>query len=316
MKLMTEKIKIHFISVVMATYNREKTVKQAVESVLKQTYKNFEFIIIDDCSSDNTPEIIEKYAQKDNRINFIKNSENLGCTKNNITLMNMAKGKYVAHMDDDDICDKKRLEKQVKFLEENPDVAAVGTFIEPFGEKKEKSWVTATDCDLIKLLINFYNPFCHPSTMFNKEILDKYKINYCENAVYSSDYEILSQITIKNLKISNIPEKLLKYRMHKNRITDNPKSQEIQTQIAKKIKTELFSRFFEDNLILEKCMGNLENFPFGKYDKEKIVETIELIKNTEFANNFSEKAFEKMFSVLKQTKNEKYLDFFNEKYWR
>ena len=112
------------ISVIMSVYNGEKYLVQAIDSILNQTYQNFEFIIIDDCSTDNSSHILQEYAQKDSRIKIIKKEKNIGIKgfiKNLNLGMSLAKGKYIARMDADDISLPERFQKQVDFLEKNSD---------------------------------------------------------------------------------------------------------------------------------------------------------------------------------------------------
>ena len=108
------------ISVIMSTYNRENYLPAAMESILNQTYTDFEFIIIDDASTDNTAKLLQEYQEKDSRIVVISNPQNLGYNKNLTTGFKLAKGKYLARMDDDDISLPTRFEKQVDFLEKTP----------------------------------------------------------------------------------------------------------------------------------------------------------------------------------------------------
>ena len=143
------------ISVVMSCYNRENFVRDAIESILNQTYTDFEFIIIDDCSTDKTPEIIQEYADKDNRIVYIRNEENMDYNYNLRKGFKLAKGEYIARMDDDDISLPERFEKQVSYLDEHPDITVLGSLIDIFGELKIESWVKETDPDVLNILMNF-----------------------------------------------------------------------------------------------------------------------------------------------------------------
>ena len=107
------------VSIVMSTYNRENMVKEAIESILNQSFTDFEFIIVNDASEDNTEETIKSYS--DNRILYLKNKQNCGCTFNYHTAHNIAKGKYIVHIDDDDISLPDRIKIQTQFMENNPE---------------------------------------------------------------------------------------------------------------------------------------------------------------------------------------------------
>ena len=128
------------VSVIMSVYNGEKYLVQAIDSILNQTYQNFEFIIIDDCSTDNSSHILQEYAKKDSRIKIIKKEKNIGIKGfiENLNLgISIAEGKYIARMDADDISLPERFQKQVTFLENNPEIFMVGAQIDFINEKNE-----------------------------------------------------------------------------------------------------------------------------------------------------------------------------------
>ncbi|HAS7841575.1 TPA: glycosyltransferase family 2 protein, partial [Vibrio cholerae] len=137
------------ISVVMSVYNGEKYLGEAIDSILKQTFSDFEFIIINDGSTDKTLEIIKSYMKKDDRIVLVSR-ENKGLIVSLNEGLDLAKGQYIARMDADDISIKSRFEKQIEFLDSNPDIGVCGTWVEVFGENiKSKKWKMPTqDPDL------------------------------------------------------------------------------------------------------------------------------------------------------------------------
>ena len=114
------------ISVIMSAYNSEKFISKSIDSILAQTFKNFELIIINDSSIDKTKDIIETYRKKDKRIKIICNRQNLGPAKSRNRALKIAKGEYIAIMDSDDVSLPKRLEVQYHFLENNPDIFLIG----------------------------------------------------------------------------------------------------------------------------------------------------------------------------------------------
>lgn len=107
------------VSIIMPAYNAEKYISQAIQSVIEQTYKKWELIIIDDCSSDNTLNIVKLYAKKDERIKYTKQSSNYGAAKARNIGIEMSKGDYIAFLDSDDLWRKEKLEKQITFMKEN-----------------------------------------------------------------------------------------------------------------------------------------------------------------------------------------------------
>ena len=134
-----------FISVVMAVYNGEKYLKEAIDSILSQTYKNFEFIVIDDCSSDNTPIILKSYT--DARIQVVRNEQNLRLPTSLNKGFKIARGKYIARMDADDIAMPDRFEKQVKYLEAHQEVAVIGGSFQVFNEFGEDIYIHEAYCE-------------------------------------------------------------------------------------------------------------------------------------------------------------------------
>ncbi len=211
------------VSVVMSVYNGEKYLRDSVESILNQTLGDFEFIIVDDGSADSSFKIMEEYARSDKRIVAIKNPSNLGLPKSlNIALKN-TKGDFIARMDADDISLSERLEKQVRFLKENPSYGLVGTaYIEIDGNGKiignQRIRFLETDENIKKKIVGF-NPFPHCAVMFRKEIQDSIGF-YNEEFKYAQDYEFWIRIMTR-YKVRNLPEVLVHKRYSNNMISVN-----------------------------------------------------------------------------------------------
>jgi len=204
------------ISVVMSAYNSEKYLAEAMESILNQTFKDFEFIIINDGSSDKTLQIIRDYAKKDKRIKLINNSKNIGQTPSRNKALKIAKGRYIAIMDSDDISLPNRFEIQYDYLEKNSDIFLVGSRIMSIDEKgvtRTRS-NTLTDIKDIKSCLIQKNCIAHPSIMFRNE----YKNFYREKFRYSEDYDFYLNLLSRNKKLINLKNKLLKYRRSNNSI--------------------------------------------------------------------------------------------------
>lgn len=204
------------VSVIIPCYNAEKYGESAVRSIMSQTYKNLEIIVTDDCSTDGTFAILEKLASEDSRIRLYKNEKNLKIVKTLNNMILLAKGKYIARMDADDISLPERIEKQVKFLEENPDIAFCGTnavIIDENGRKIGKSCHPLT-CKEIRFFLQFYSTFFHPAIMIRSGV---YKENlYDEDFLYAEDYELWARMIFsENLQGANLKEKLLEYRVFK-----------------------------------------------------------------------------------------------------
>jgi glycosyltransferase involved in cell wall biosynthesis len=202
------------ISVIMSVYNGEKYLKEAIESILSQTFTDFEFIIVDDGSTDSSLAIIKSY--NDERIKIINNEGNIGLTKSLNKALNEARGEYIARQDADDISLPNRFEEQLKFLEKHSEVVLLGTFaysIDKKGKIVGKRIVLAKPRlkDILK-----ENPFNHGSVMFKKEIVNQLG-NYNELIRYSQDYEFWIRIA-KHYDVRNLTQLLYKLRSHDSNI--------------------------------------------------------------------------------------------------
>ncbi len=237
---------IHRVSVLMPVYNGERFLREAIESILSQTYRDFEFLIINDGSNDRSVEIVESYH--DPRIKLVHNEKNLGL----ITTLNkgieIAEGRYIARMDADDISLPRRLEKQVSFMDGNPDVAVCGTWVETFGAQKIL-WRYPLVPEAARCRLLFLPPVAHPSAIIRKSVLEEKGLRYDTGMRYAEDYDLWVRIS-EGSRISNIGETLLKYRLHENSLSKVFRKGQADT--SKTIQRRLFERlgmeFSEDDL--------------------------------------------------------------------
>lgn len=198
----------------MSVYNADKYLQEAVDSVLNQTYQDFEFIIINDCSKDKSAEILRNYEKIHKKIILIDNVDNLGLTRNLNLALTIAKGKYIARMDADDVCEPTRFEKQRAYLKKHKNVDIIGSFstnINQDGEITGNRTVPVTHNDIMLLLPKLC-PMTHPTVMFRKSSLKKL-CNYNIKYNTSQDYDMWFRAASAGLKFHNLPEYLLKYRM-------------------------------------------------------------------------------------------------------
>jgi len=206
------------ISVVMSVYNGENYLKEAIESILIQTYRKFEFIIINDGSTDNSLKIIQEYMKKDKRIILI-NRENRGLIYSLNEGIALSKGKYIARMDADDIALPYRFEKQLQFMEANLDVGVCGSWVEIFGEKySNKVWKLPEDNHALQCRLLFSVPVAHPSIFLRKRLWDNYSMQYDIQYKHAEDYKLWVDLS-KYTKFSNLQEVLLRYRYLDNSIS-------------------------------------------------------------------------------------------------
>lgn len=198
------------ISLIMPVYNpKEEEFRTSVESIINQTFKDFEFIIINDGSTNNAEEIILSY--KDPRIKYIKNDQNLKLTKTlNIGLSN-AKGQYIARLDSDDYSDTARFQKQVEFLETHSEIGLLGTFATILPTNQKAALITDTK-ELKPVLRYGQNCLIHSSVMFRKAILDDNNLKYGEYSLHAEDYKLWCEMSYF-CNITNLPEYLTYYRL-------------------------------------------------------------------------------------------------------
>jgi len=204
------------ISVLMPAYNSEKYIAEAIQSVLNQTYKNFELHIIDDGSSDGTFAIIDSF--NDPRIVKTRAPQNRGLVATRNALIEQARGKYIAYLDNDDVAFPNRLEKQLEFLEaKKADICsgAYQTFNQETGERRN-SKQRYTDSD-IRALISVYCPLCNPAVMGRTEIFKKFP--YHPGNDHAEDYSLWQEIALAGYRFANIKDKLITYRIHPQQIS-------------------------------------------------------------------------------------------------
>ena len=215
----------------MSVYNGERDLREAIESITGQTFRDFEFMIVDDCSTDYSPDILNEYSQKDLRIKLIRNELNLGLTSSLNKAIKTAAGKYIARMDSDDVADPKRLEKQVEFMETNPDVVLLGTAfheIDKNGSILGSKHFPMNDNELRQALIKL-NPFCHASVIIRRSALDMTGL-YDETIPKAQDYDLWFRLATTG-KIANLPEHLMKRRYDDRNISITQENEQLKWAI-------------------------------------------------------------------------------------
>jgi len=200
------------VSVIMPFYNCEKYLDKAISSILNQTFQDFEFIIINDASTDRSDEIIQKYLT-DKRIVYIKNRERKGIVYNLNKGIEIAKADIIARMDGDDISEPQRLEVQYQFLQRNPNIALVGCFVKLINEKGEICGrkIKPITHEEIKKDILIYSPFIHPTIMIRKDVFKKVAF-YRKQYLWCEDIDLWYRIIFSGYEVANIPQYLYQYR--------------------------------------------------------------------------------------------------------
>lgn len=201
------------VSVIMPSYNTENYISLAIESILNQTYKNLELIILDDASTDKTWEIIQEYTKKDSRIISIRNEKNLYIAGNRNKGISLARGKYIVWQDSDDISVLTRIQKQVDFMEKHPEVGICGGFLQSFNEagNLDIRMYDTTDVLLRKNIFK-YSPVAQPSAIIRSECF-KLLGDFDVTKPPAEDIDMSFRIGTK-YKFANLPEILIFYREH------------------------------------------------------------------------------------------------------
>lgn len=219
------------VSVLMPAYNAEKYISAAIESILSQTFTDFEFIIINDGSTDNTAKIVQEYAKRDTRIKFINNKKNQGLIAVLNQGLDLCRGEYIARMDSDDVALPERFAKQVKYMDDNPNVVVVGAWVHVFGDTDDYYKYPKT-VKLFDLLV-YKTLIAHPVTMLRTSILRKNNIYYNPAYLHAEDYGLWATL-LQYGEIHNIQETLLDYRWHNANISIVHQKKQIEsTELAR-----------------------------------------------------------------------------------
>ena len=206
-------------SAVMSVYNGERYLREAVESILSQTFTDFEFIIIDDGSTDSTWEILTAYAAQDPRIVLIRNEENIGLTRSLNKGLEVARGEYIARQDADDVSYPARLHAQTQVLDQFPTIGLVGSAFELIDETGRKLGVVRPPMDNVWLqeALQTANCFCHGSVMIRRQCLQEAG-GYREVFAMAQDYDLWLRIA-ERFDLGALPQICYRYRLSENSIT-------------------------------------------------------------------------------------------------
>lgn len=203
------------ISVLMPVYNAEAFVERSVQSILNQTWRDFEFLIIDDGSTDNSFSILQRWAKADSRIRLLQNERNLGLVASLNRGCKAARGEYVARMDADDASRPNRLAVQVEYMDRHPEIGICGgqTLRHIAGRQHPGRYPLSSDeCDVILL---FHSCFAHPTVMMRRALFDGGEFAYDDQFRQVEDYDLWVRM-MTTIRGANVPETLLDYYTHEN----------------------------------------------------------------------------------------------------
>ena len=268
------------LSVLMTVYNVAPFLDESISSILSQTFSDFEFFILDDCSTDTSLEIIRSYAKQDKRIKIFVNKKNKGIAASRNILLKTCKTEFAALMDADDISVKNRFQIQLDYLKKHPEVDILGAQMQHFGSGVSQGITTNTPkTDLaIKSMLLFISALCNPSVIFRISKIQQAKLFYDETLPVASDYKYWVDCC-SFAHFTNLPDVLVKYRIHQKQITKKQTGRQIiHVEIIKKQLIKLGI----------KLPTNLENkITFSNY-KIKNLSNTDLIDLKKFFENILE----------------------------
>jgi glycosyltransferase involved in cell wall biosynthesis len=219
------------VSVLMSVYNGEAYLRQAIESILNQTFGDFEFIIVDDGSTDRSPEILAACAKQDDRIRRLQNDSNLGLIASLKKGIGFAQGEYLARQDADDISLPRRFESQVAFLDQHPDVGVLGTWMMNVEENgRRRIWETPLTDALIRWSLLFATSMVHASVMMRRSLLDE-DDPYRPEMPHAEDYDLWVRLSEKT-RFANLPACYYVRRRHEKRVSVRYEDAQRDTGIA------------------------------------------------------------------------------------
>lgn len=204
------------VSILMPVYNTAPFLKEAVDSMLSQTFTDFELIILNDCSPDNAEEILDNY--NDHRIVRYRGERNVGLANILNVGLDMARGKYIARMDSDDVSHPDRLRVQVNYLERHTEIDLVSVGMQLFGVKEEV-WIRERKPEKVKINALFFSPVLHASSVWRKDSFEKHSLRFRQEMVPAEDYDLWTRALLAGLQLANLPDSLYKYRIRTEQAT-------------------------------------------------------------------------------------------------
>ena len=208
---------VPLVSVVISVYNAEQYIREALDSILSQSFAEYEIFLFDDGSSDGTRAILNTYSDK--RLMVHSSSCNLGLATQVNKGLDLARGKYIARMDGDDVAHPDRFLRQIKFLEENPEIGICGTFAERFNyDGVSHLWKFPTAHEHIQASLLFRGSFCNPSTMMRREVVEMHSLRYDSDFPPCEDYHMWYRL-LKVTRGANLTDVLLRYRLSPTQFT-------------------------------------------------------------------------------------------------
>ncbi|HSW15807.1 MAG TPA: glycosyltransferase [Ramlibacter sp.] len=226
------------LCVVMPAYNAARHLREAVDSVLAQDFVDFELLVVDDGSSDETPALLQALAA-DPRVRLIRNERNLGLIATLHLAYAQCRAPLIARMDSDDICEPTRFRRQVEFLRAHPEIGIVGGAIRFFGNVPQPNvFQFPLTHDAIRPAMLFYCPLAHPALMFRRELVDSGQLRYDDAFRHAEDFHLWSRL-LGSARAANLPDVVLDYRLHAQQVSSD--SAALQYQASVRVRRQMLS---------------------------------------------------------------------------
>lgn len=247
------------VTVLMPVYNAAPFIRRAIESVLSQSFRDFEFLIIDDGSTDDSQSIVKSYS--DSRIRLVQNEENMGVAKTLNRGLGLAAGEYIARMDGDDVCEPDRLELQVRFMEDRPGLALSGTFVRRFAESGNYVLRFPQGSTCLRSYVLLGNPLAHPTVIFRREVFVESGFRYDPECKAAQDYDLWSRC-LRTIEADNLPAPLVHWRATERSVTSarfaESNRQALRIQQAELVRLGIAAT--EEQLAFHRQVGNGSGF--------------------------------------------------------
>ncbi|MCG8910130.1 glycosyltransferase family A protein [Pseudomonas sp. DP-17] len=228
------------VSVILPVYNGSAYLVECIESLLQQNFKDFEILLIDDYSTDNSRDICEAYSTRDKRIRFFQNSVNQGTASTTNLGHRLAQGKYIAHADQDDISKPQRLAGQVAFLNRNPEICMISGQMQAFGLKNGSLGIPQQDPEIKSNFLPAMHNLFNPTAMIRKSFLEENSLYFNPNQKGAADYGFFVNAMCSGGKFANLPEVILSYRLHGQQQSGDKALQAITSRIRSQVINEFF----------------------------------------------------------------------------
>ena len=248
----------------MPVYNAEKHLQEAIESILNQTFTDFELLLINEGSTDACDTIIRSF--KDSRIRYVINDENLKLIKTLNRGLQLAKGKYIARMDADDIAEPNRLQLQFEFMEANPNIGVCGTGFHSFGSVDSITNYPETDAR-IKFMALYQCPFCHPSVILRNSVVRENNLTYSLNYPHAEDYEFWLRMG-RVSELANLQSVLLHYRQHDESVSVTEENTQIR--LSEEIRKMYFQELGVNASPEELELFRKANYQYQSFDIDQV----------------------------------------------